>query len=669
MADTLWRKDDSGRASLGAPLEMHPTDHPAAEALHLRRVLGAMQWGALAFALISGTAFIFLRDSTIGLASVVIFAFFVVASIANRRLRHDNLPRTVVSVYAAILVSCFAVLLLLPGLSSTLALTSLLAVALILPYTSWRVLGALMVTSCSVAIAAVVAGPLLVSRETGQPVSLFDLAFGASTLATAVALSMLVLWQFRTRLMGALEQTRNAEKQARHEATHDPLTGLPNRVLLERRLCNLLSPDTHKASEGAVGSAARGSTPPFAVLFLDLDRFKYVNDSLGHHIGDELLQVVARRLSACIRPHEGDMVVRLGGDEFVLVLGRAYPGVAETVATRIQEALKKPVKLHGHELYTTASIGILPDCSRYETPEEILRDTDTAMFRAKEAGRARPAVFEPSMRARAISHLRFETDLRRAVEQREFVVHYQPIVWLATGGMVGFEASLHWTHPDRGLLSTKEFMPLAQESGLSYGLDQLLLQESCRKAAFWREAFPEHYPPMISVSFCADTLFRESLHDEISRTTKEAGLPGHALMIGFSEEAITEKPERAVAALQPLKALDVRLAVDGFGSGRSSLEFLHRLPADTLKIDPSFVSRIGEIEATGLGEKDRAEVVRTILTMAHEFGMEVVAEGVQTKEQMRTLSEMDCDYAQGPRFSQPVNAEKAEAILAAEPSW
>ena len=658
VKNMLWRKNDLGRVPLETLPENHPTDHPATETLHLRRVLGAMQWCALAFALVSGMTFVFLRDSKIGLASTVIFAFFLVAVVSNRRLRHDNLARIVVSVYAAILVSCFVVLMLLPDLSSTLALTSLLAVAFALPYTGRRALVGLMVTSCSVAIAAVIAGPLMVSQASGQTVSLFDLIFSASTLSAAVALAMLVLWQFRARLVGALEQTRMAEEQARHEATHDHLTDLPNRALLEQRLCKWLS--------------SASSMPPFAVLFLDLDRFKYVNDSLGHHIGDEFLQVIARRLTSCIRPHEGDMVARLGGDEFVLVLGGAHLGVAEAVAARIQEALKKPVKLHGHELYTTASIGIVPDCSRYETPEEILRDTDTAMFRAKAAGRARPAVFEPSMRALAISNLRFETDLRRAVERREFVAHYQPIVWLATGGVVGFEASLHWRHPDRGLLSSKEFMPLAQESGLGYDLDQFLLDESCRKAALWRKGFPEHYPPMISVSLSADTLFRESLHDEIARTIKEAGLPGHALMIGFTEQIITENPERAVAVLEPLKVQDVRLAVDSFGSGRSSLGFLHRLPADTLKIDASFVRHIaeaGEIEGAGWEERDRAEVVRTILTVAHEFGMEVIAEGVQTREQMHVLSEMYCDYAQGPRFSRPVDADRAEAILAAEPSW
>lgn len=651
----LGREDDSRGASLDTLSGIPPTDHPTVEILHLRRVLGAMQWAALAFALVGGAAFVLLKDPAIGLAATMIFAFFVVAAVAKNRLRQSNLSTTVVSVYAAILVSCFAVLVLLPGLYSTLALTSLLAVALALPYTGRRVIRVLMATSCTAAVAAVLVGPLLVSQASGQPVSLFDLAFGATTLAAAVGLAMLVLWQFRARLIGALEQTRSAEKQARHEATHDHLTDLPNRALLEQRLCRWLS--------------STSATPPFAVLFLDLDRFKYVNDSLGHHMGDELLQVVAQRLSSCMRPHEGDMVARLGGDEFVVVLGGANPGVSEAVTARIQEALKKPVKLHGHELYATASIGILPDCSGYGTPEEILRDTDMAMFRAKEAGRARPTVFEPSMRARAISHLRFETDLRRAVERDEFVVHYEPIVWLATGGVVGFEASLRWMHPERGLLAPGEFMPSAQRNGLSFDLDQLLLGEACRRAALWRENFSEHFPPMVSVDLSADTLFREGLTDEVARILKDSGLPAHALMIGFSEETITESPEKTVAALKCLRALDVRLAVDDFGTGRSSLGFLHRLPADTLKINSYFVGHLGNGEDIGVWAEDRAEVARTILTVAHEFGMEVLAEGVQTHEQMQALAEMDCDYAQGPRFSQPVNAEKAEAILAAEPSW
>ena len=678
MADRSGRENHSGRASSKALPNIHAADCPATEALHLRQVLGVMQWCALAFALFCGAAFVFSRDFDIGLTSLVIFTFFAVALVAKRFLRPDNLPTVVVSVYAAILLSCLAVLVLLPALYSTLALTSLLAVALALPYTGQRVIGALMVTSCTAAVVAVLIGPLLVARASGQPVSPFGLVLGATTLAAAVALAMLVLWQFRVRLVGALEQTRRAEEQARYEATHDSLTGLPNRALLEQRLCRWLSPVTCNAPEGdaAASHAARGTTwgfvPPFAVLFLDLDRFKYVNDSLGHHIGDELLQVVASRLSSCIRPDEDDMVARLGGDEFVLVLGRTHPGVTEAVAARIQEALKRPIKLHGHELYVTASIGILPDCSDYESPEEILRDTDTAMFRAKESGKARPAVFESSMRVQAISHLRLETDLRRAVERKEFVVCYQPIVWLATGGVVGFEASLRWTHPERGLLPPEEFAPLAQESGLGYELDQFLLLEACRRNALWRKGFPEHFPPMVSVDLSSDALFQENLANDVAQALKEAGLPAHALMVGFAEETIADRPEMAVAAVERLKALEVRLAMSGFGTGRSSLAFLHRLPMETIRVDlPSIhgLHRIEEIEGMGVENQECQEVVRTILTVAHEFGMEVIAAGVETSEQMRILSEIDCDYAQGSCFSPPVDAEKAAGIFATEPLW
>ena len=676
MADRLERKNNSDGVSLEAPPDIRTADYPTIGTLHLRRVLGVMQWCALALALFSGATYVFIKDFDVGFASIVIFIFFVVAVVAKRLLSHDNLLTVAVSIYAAILLSCLAVLVVLPALYSTLALTSLLAVALALPYTGQRVIRALMATSCTAAIAAVLVGPLLVAQASGQPVSLFSLIFGAVTLAAAVALAMLVLWQFRTRLVGALEQTRRAEEQARYEATHDSLTDLPNRALLEQRLYKWLSPPECNASNGASSHATHGTTrdlaPSFAVLFLDLDRFKYVNDSLGHHIGDELLQVVASRLLACIRPQEDDMVARLGGDEFILVLGKAHPRVSEAVAARIQEVLKRPVKLHGHELYVTASIGILTDCSGYETPEEILRDTDTAMFQAKEAGKARPAVFEPSMRAQATSHLRLETDLRRAVERGEFVVHYEPIVWLATGGVVGFEASLHWTHPERGLLPPEAFAPLAQESGLGYELDRFLLAETCHRVALWREGFPEHFPPMVSVDFSPDALLQENLANDIAYALKGTGLPAHALMVGFAEETIAERPETAVATLKRLQALGVQLSISGFGSWHSSLGFLHRLPVETIKIGPSFalgLRSIGEIKGIGIENKECREVARTILTVAHEFGMEVIAAGVETPAQRRVLSEIDCDYARGSYFSPPVDAQKAAIILAAEPAW
>lgn len=314
-------------------------------------------------------------------------------------------------------------------------------------------------------------------------------------------------------------------------------------------------------------------------------------------------------------------------------------------------------------MYATASISILPDCSGYETTEEVLRDADTAMFRAKEAGKAHPAVFEPSMRARAISLLRLETDLRRAVERGEFVVHYQPVVWLATGGVVGFEASARWEHPERGLLAPEQFVPLAEETGLARDIERYVLREACCRAALWRRRLPDRFPPSVGVDLSSGALSHPGLADEVALALEEAGLPASALTVGIPEETIAEGLEAAVAALERLATLGVRLAVGGFGTGRSPLGLLHRLPVGALKIDRALTSR------AGVRDEDRDEVVRTILAMAHGLGIEVIVEGVETPEQARALAEMECDYALGPRFSRPVDANGAGAILAAEPVW
>ena len=654
MAGGLERESDATGVPLGTPVREAPADHPEIHIIHLRQVLGALQVGALAFVVFCGAMFALLRDPAIGLTGALILAFLAVAVVAKKQLGRGNRQTAVVSLCTAILGASLALVPLQPGLLPTSAVTTLVATALALLYANQRALKFLMSAAWLSAVAMVLAGPLLLSLTSGQDASPFDLTFGTFSLAAAAAIALLLLWQFRARLMGALEQAHRAEAQARYDATHDPLTGLPNRTLLEALLSRRLS-----------GTAA-GASPsdPFAVLFLDLDRFKHVNDSLGHPIGDELLKVVAMRLSTCVRPEEGDTVARLSGDEFVIVLqGAAGVGVAEEVAERIQGALKRPVKLHGHELYATASIGILPDCSGYETPEEVLRDADTAMFRAKEAGKARPAVFEPSMRARAISLLRLETDLRRAVERGEFAVRYQPVVWLATGGVAGFEASARWAHPERGLLSPEQFLPLAEETGLAQDIERFVLREACRSAALWRRRFPDRFPPSVSVDLSTGFLYRPNLPDEVALALAEAGLPASALTIALPEGAIAENPESAVATLERLAALGVRLAVGGFGTGRSSLRLLHRLPVGALKIDRAFVN------GAGAGDEDPAEVVRTILAVAHGLGMEVIAEGVENPEQAHSLSEMECDYALGPRFSRPVDADGAVAILAAEPVW
>ncbi len=611
-----------------------------------------MQWGALLFALSYATAFALTGSTALGLTAVVILAFLAVALAAGRPLERGETQTAAAWVCAAILAASLALLPLQPGLHPTLAVTSLLAAALALPYVTQWVLRALMAASWISAVAAVTAGPLLWADGTGES-STLSFALGISTLAAAAAIAMLVLYQFRTHLAGALGEARWAEELARHEATHDSLTGLPNRTLMERRLSQRLSQNR--------------TTPeysPFAVLFLDLDHFKHVNDSLGHSVGDELLKIAARRLLSCVRPEQGDMVARLGGDEFVVMVAKAEVGVAEIVAARIQEALLKPVKLYAHELYASASVGLLPDCSGYETPEEVLRDADTAMFRAKESGRGRPAVFESSMRVRAISRLRLESDLRRAVEQGEFAICYEPVVWLTSGVVVGFWASVRWAHPERGLLSAGEFASVAEEAGLAPELDRLLLKEACRRAGLWRRRFPEKFPPMVCVELSASALSRGDLPGDVASALEDGDLAAGALMVSFAEEALAHSPEEAISTLEHLAALGTRPAVGGFGSGRSSLGFLHRLEADVLEIESSFTRGLG----TSAGA-DQAEVARTILAVARGLGMEVMAEGVETIEQTRALQEMECDYARGPRFSQPVDAEGAEAILAGEPSW
>ena len=470
------------------------------------------------------------------------------------------------------------------------------------------------------------------------------------------------------RMAGSLTdvtERHRMEARSRYDASHDALTGLPNRALLVERLA------------ATMGRARKDPSHPYAVLFLDLDRFKNVNDSLGHAVGDELLKVAARRLSSCVRP--ADTVARLGGDEFVVLLEGASAPEAEGLAGRVQEALKAPVKLHGHELYATASIGVVVRPEGHDGPEELLRDADTAMYKAKGSGKARHAVFDAGMRREAVSLLRLETDLRCAVERGEFVVFYQPIVWLPMGGVVGFEALVRWEHPERGLLTPNAFVPLAEETGLIREIDRFVLGEACRRAASWRERYPDRFPPSVSVNLSPSGLSRPSLVEEVEAVLKAAGLPGRALALELTEGAVLGDPEEAVAVLGRLRKLGVRVHIDDFGTGHSSLALLHRLPVDALKIDRSFVARLvgdlGVRDDTPAGlraspaEGEGAEIVRTVATLAHGLGMDVVAEGVETDGQLRLLREMGCDYAQGFRFSRPVPPEGVGAILSSDATW
>lgn len=454
------------------------------------------------------------------------------------------------------------------------------------------------------------------------------------------------------RVVGAqtdITRRKHIEEQLFYQAKHDNLTGLPNRVSLEERLS--ASIERTKNEERYL----------FSVLFLDLDRFKNVNDSLGHTIGDDMLIATAKRLEACVRPT--DTVSRLGGDEFVVLLdGLNDAGDATWLAHKIQQAISHPLDLDGHELFMTASIGIVQQPGGYERPEDLIRDADIAMYRAKDLGRARHEVFEVDMHSKIVSRLTLETDLRRAVEKKEFLVHYQPIVSLSTGRIVAFEALVRWKHPERGMVSPADFIPLAEETGLIVPIGSQVLRESCFQMRDWQLRFPNLVPLTIDVNLSNVQLNQQDLINQLAGTLYETGLDGSKLRLEITESAIAQNEEWAISMLSQVRGLGVHTHIDDFGTGYSSLGTLHRFPLQGLKIDRSFVSRMQD---TG----DDTEIVHTITSLAHNLGMDVVAEGVETRAQLARLRSMNCDYAQGYLFSKPVCGEDAERLLINSPRW
>ncbi|MFQ5857552.1 MAG: putative bifunctional diguanylate cyclase/phosphodiesterase, partial [Anaerolineae bacterium] len=437
---------------------------------------------------------------------------------------------------------------------------------------------------------------------------------------------------------------KRAEEQLLHDAFHDALTGLPNRALFVDRMIQ------------AIERAKRHEEYMFAVLFLDLDRFKVVNDSLGHTIGDELLIAIARRLEVCLRAI--DTVARLGGDEFVLLVEDIEDvSDATRVAERVQEELRLPFNLHGHEVFTTASIGIVLSTTGYDRPEEILRDADIAMYRAKVRGKARYELFDTAMRDRAVARLELETELRRAIERQEFRVHYQPIVSLAAGRIAGFEALLRWQHPERGLVSPGEFIPVAEETGLIIPIGQWVLREACQQMRDWQVQFPGGPPLTISVNLFRRQFQQPDLVEQVEQILQETGLDARSLRLEITESVIMENTESATAMLSQLKAMGVQVQMDDFGTGYSSLSYLNQFPIDTIKIDRTFVSKMGV-------DGNHSGIVHTMLTLARDLGMDTIAEGVETAEQLAYLKELECEYGQGYHLSKPLDSEAAEALIA-----
>jgi diguanylate cyclase (GGDEF)-like protein/PAS domain S-box-containing protein len=442
-----------------------------------------------------------------------------------------------------------------------------------------------------------------------------------------------------------IAERKHTEAKLLHNAFHDALTGLPNRNLFTDHL------------QMAVERAKRHEEFVFAVLFLDLDRFKNVNDSLGHTVGDQLLVALSRRLQNCLRAV--DVVARLGGDEFAILLNDigAQPEEAVCLAERVQQELMQPFNLGGHEVFTTASIGIALSTTGYETPEAVLRDADTVMYRAKAQGKARHAVFDQNMHARVVALLRLENDLRRAVEREELRLHYQPIVSLESGRISGFEALVRWQHPELGLIQPKDFIPVAEETGVIVELGQWVLSESARQMREWQAISPEHAGLKLSVNLSSRHFVQPDLYERIVEVLDQTGLAPPTLQLEITESVLMENAQTIVPLLERLRELGVELAIDDFGTGYSSLSYLSRLkPIHTLKIDRSFISMGGD-------DHENAEIVRTIILLARNMGKDVVAEGIETAEQLARLQTLDCTYGQGYLFSRPQDTVETERRL------
>ena len=433
------------------------------------------------------------------------------------------------------------------------------------------------------------------------------------------------------------------ERQLQHDALHDALTGLPNRTLFMDRL------------EHALARARRRPDELFAVLFLDLDRFKVVNDSLGHLLGDRLLVEFARRMERCVRP--GDTVSRLGGDEFTILLEDLRSSDESIqIAERIQAELIFPFNLSGQDVYTSTSIGIAHGNADYGRADQLLRDADTAMYRAKSGGKARHEVFQKAMHADVLTLLHLETDLRRAVERAEFTLNYQPIMDLESTRVVGFEALIRWHHPQRGTISPSEFILTAEETGLIVPIGWWVLKEACQQMQTWHTRFPEHRDLSISVNLSARLFRQAGLHERVVEVVTAAGLHPTKVKLEITESALMDYAEASVLTLRQLKFAGIQVQIDDFGTGYSSLNYLQRFEIDALKIDRSFVSQLGIA-----GEN--SEIARTIITLARNLGMKVVAEGIETEIQLAQLQALGCDWGQGYLLSHPLKPFEVEQLL------
>lgn len=437
---------------------------------------------------------------------------------------------------------------------------------------------------------------------------------------------------------------KQVEEQLRHRAFYDALTELPNRILFVERL------------ERALLRARKNQNYKFAVLFLDLDRSKIVNDSLGHLVGDKLLIAIARLLETFISSR--DIVARFGGDEFTILL-EDIGGLrqATRLAEEIGTALQSPFQLDGHEVFTTVSIGIALSSPEYGQPDELLRNADLAMYQAKAKGRARFEIFNRTLHEMALQRLQLEQDLRRALSEEEFRVFYQPIVNLRSGRLQGFEALIRWLHPQRGWIAPDEFIPVAEETGLIVAIGEWVLREACYQRAKWQSQFSLDRDLSVSVNLSGQQLKDPEFLAKLDCILAETGLNGNSLKLELTESMLMEDVDAIVIRLSQLRMRAIQLSIDDFGTGYSSLSYLQRFPVHTLKIDRSFISRMCE-------KSDNLKIVETIVTLAHQLGMKAIAEGIETKEQLEQLFCLECEGGQGFLFAPPLTPEEAEVAIA-----
>jgi len=522
-------------------------------------------------------------------------------------------------------------------------------------------------TAAAIVFGFALVGGYLFSRRMSQPLRAIaaaagDIAAGNLTRqlpvrGSAEASSMAVAFNDMSASL------RAAHERLVHDAIHDHLTELPNRILFMERL------------ERAITRRTRHPDYLFAVLFVDLDRFKTVNDSLGHPAGDRLLTEIAGRLDDALRrddmvsrpaatgQHDADTTLaRLGGDEFtILIEDIGNPSDAVRVAERIQETLAKPVQLDGQEVFTTASIGIAVSGPAHRAGEDVVRDADLAMYRAKASGGDQCAICDATMHHRAVERLRLESDLRHAVERQEFTLHYQPIVAFRDRRVVGFEALVRWQHPERGLLLPAAFLPVAEETSLITRIDEWVLKEACGHARQWERLFPGDSSLSVSVNISGLGFGRPDLARQVAKTLADTGLDPRLLRMEITEGVAMADAERTRTILMELRALGVCVSLDDFGTGYSSLSYLQRFPVDTLKIDRSFVHGLGHSE-------ECREIIQTIVNLARTLRLDAVAEGAETAEQVRHLESLECRCGQGFFFHKPMPFEDVVRTVLGERS-